>query len=165
MSLMIFSGSSVFGLSFDKNRQIAQASGRFAHHRTLGAILPATAAEQRDDAALRIELARRANQVFQRIVGVRVIDDHKKRLTQIDALESPGNAFQIANARLDDFVRKPQRLRRANRCKNVVDVDAPNQRRRNLHFAFRRLRRERQTGKRKLKFLRGDVCAPIPDRT
>ena len=87
---------------------VAHAARGLAHQRTLAAIAVAAAAEQRDDAAGGMQLARRGQQVAQRVVGVRVIHDHQERLAQVDALEAAGHGAEFANARLDDFARKAQ---------------------------------------------------------
>ena len=78
---------------------------------------------------------------------MRVVDNNKERLPKIDALKSAGNALEILDPGGDDFVGNLERLRRADRGKNVVNIDAPDEPRRNLHFAFRRLRRERESAK------------------
>src|SRR5215472_11161385 len=81
-----------------QNRQVDQPAGDFSHDGALGAIFQSAAAEERNDASFRIQLAGSANQVFQRIVCVRVVDDYKKRLPLVDALKAPGNTFEIVNA-------------------------------------------------------------------
>ncbi len=54
---------------------IARAPGRLAHQRALGAVAVAATAKQGDDAPGGVELPRGGQQVTQRVVGVRIIDD------------------------------------------------------------------------------------------
>ena len=63
------------GLSDVTIDEIAQPRGDGAHQRPLRAIAIAAAAEHRDQPAGR-ERPRRLEQVLQRVVGVRVVDDH-----------------------------------------------------------------------------------------
>src|SRR6266699_2895132 len=92
------------GIVARKNRQVAQPAGDFPHHRPLGSVFFAAASEERDDSALGIQLARRSNQVFQCIVGVRIIDNHQKRLAQVDPLETPRDALEVADSVPNHFV-------------------------------------------------------------
>src|SRR4029077_4309783 len=96
-----------------KNGEIAEPPGDFAHYRPLGAVLGAATAKERDDAALGVQFARGANQAFERVISVRVIDNDQVRLALIDALKSAGHTFEIPDTRLDDFIGKAQRLRGA----------------------------------------------------
>ena len=96
-----------------ENREIAEAAGKFAHDGALGAVARTAAAKERDDSALGIKLAGSADQVFKRVVGVRIIHHDQKGLSLIHALEAARNGFQIAYARLDDFVGKTKRDARA----------------------------------------------------
>ena len=52
-----------------QDRKVAQTSRHFAHDWTFGAVFPAAAAEERDDAPFGVEFARRANEIFERVVG------------------------------------------------------------------------------------------------
>ena len=71
--------------------EIAAASGRLAHQRTLGAVAIAAATEHCDDSggrsAARDELAGQGGEIAQRIVGMSIVHDHGERLAAIDALE------------------------------------------------------------------------------
>jgi hypothetical protein len=75
-------------------------AGGLAHQRALGAIAIASAAEQRDDfappaaGAARNKIASQRGEVAERIVGVRVVHNHRERLAAIDALKAPGNALR-----------------------------------------------------------------------
>ena len=50
----------------------------------------------------------------QRVIGMRIVHHHEKFLAEIDVLEAPGDAFEIADAGFDDLVGYAQRLRGAN---------------------------------------------------
>src|ERR1700730_980348 len=125
-----------------KNGEITEPPGNFAHNRPLGAVLGAATTKERNDAALGVQFARGANQAFERVVRVCVIDDDKVRLALINALESARHTFKISDARFDRFIGKAERLRYANGSKNVVHVDAPHQAGGDLDFAVRCLRGE-----------------------
>ena len=62
-SLMILSGSSLRGLSAGQHDHVAHAARGFAHQRALAAIAVAAATEQRDDAAVGMQFARRRQQI------------------------------------------------------------------------------------------------------
>ena len=136
---------------------VARASGRLSHQRTLGAVPVAAATEQRDDAARGIEFLRGGQQVAQRIIGVRVIHNHQKRLAQIDALEAARHGGKLRNSRGDDFARKVQRHARADGGENIVNVDSPHQMRVDFDFSRWGFGRAFDAGKRKRGFARGDV--------
>jgi len=106
MSLIIFSGSSLRGLSLERMVRSPQPAGDFPHNGSLGPVLFAAAAKQRDDPGLGIQLARRSNQILQCIVGVRIIDDHQEGLPEIDSLETPRNALEIPDAVFNRIIRK-----------------------------------------------------------
>src|SRR5438067_4578317 len=88
---------------------------------------------------------------------MRVVHDHQKRLTHINALEAPGDAFQILEALLDDFIRKAKSLGGANCGEQVVDVDPSDEPRLHPQFSLGRMGGETQPLETKLKFACGDV--------
>ena len=80
--------------------QIAQSRRHGTHQRPLRAIAIAAAAEDRDQTALR-QRPRRLEQVLQRIVGVRVVDDDAHVVGRgRHHLESAGDAVESGDAGL-----------------------------------------------------------------
>ena len=75
---------------------------------------------------------------------MRVIHDHQKWLALIHALEPPGNALQILDSFLDDFVGKAERLPRANGGEQVVHIDPAHEPRSHFQSSVWRLRGEMQ---------------------
>ncbi len=88
---------------------------------------------------------------------MRIIDDHQEWLAEIDALKTTRYAFQIADAALNRFIRKPQRLRRSNRGKQVVNIDPADEPGDHVHFSIRGMGAKCQTVEGQLKFLRGYI--------
>src|SRR5258708_21840734 len=88
---------------------------------------------------------------------MREINNYQERLAQVHALESARNILQIANSLFDGLVGNSRSLRGSNRRQNIVDVDASDQRRRDLQLAVWCLRGKPETGERQLKFFGGDV--------
>src|ERR1700752_1655589 len=84
---------------------------------------------------------------------MRVVHDHQEWLAEIHTLKPPGNRLQVPDPRLDDVVRKSQPDRRSDCRKNIVDVDASDQRRLRLNRSIRRLRGEVQSAETQLKLL------------
>ena len=96
ISSMIRSGSSLRGLSEVTIDQVAEARGDGAHQRALRAIAIAAAAEHGDDAAGR-ERPRGLEQVLQRVVGMRVVDDDADVVGGVGHdLEPAGHVLQAA---------------------------------------------------------------------
>ena len=111
--------------------EIAAAPGGFAHQRALGAIAIAAAAEDGDHlaAAAGNEFAGKRGEIAQRVVGVGVIHHHGEGLAGVHALEASGHAGQPLNPAGNGFRRAVARERRSGRGEDVVDVDAPDERR------------------------------------
>src|SRR6266700_300816 len=87
-----------------QNGKVRKPATDFAHDRALGAVFAAATPEKGDYAALWIQLARSLNQILERIVGMRKINDDKERLAHVHALKAARNTYQRANSRFDDFI-------------------------------------------------------------
>ena len=91
---MMRSGSSLRGLSDVTIDEVAQPRRDRAHQRALGAIAIAAAAEDRDDPAGR-QRTRGLEQVLERVVGVRVVDDDADVVAgSRDDLEAAGDVLE-----------------------------------------------------------------------
>src|SRR5258708_4025193 len=88
---------------------------------------------------------------------MREINNHQERLAHVHALESARNILQIVNSLFDGLVGNSRSLRGSNGRQNIVDVDASNQRRRDLQLAVWCLRSKPKSGERQLEFFGGDV--------
>ena len=71
---------------------------------------------------------------------MRVINNHQKRLSFIDLLETPRHQFKICDSMFNFRSRDFKRNRGADRAQDVVNIDAPDQRRARLDFPGGRLR-------------------------
>src|SRR6202008_3379503 len=114
-----------------------------------------------------IQFARGLDQIFQRIISMRKVHNRQKWLSHIHALKSSRNTLQGVKSFFDNLVRNASGLRCPHRRQNIVDVDAPHQRRSNLQFSLWSIRGELKAVKRELKFLRGDVSRvfdPVGER-
>ena len=87
------------GIVAGGHNKIAAFARGLAHLGALGAVAIAAAAEKRDHARAgsRGHLAGERGEVAQRVVGVRVVDDHRERLARIDGLEAAGNGPEGGN--------------------------------------------------------------------
>lgn len=149
------------GIVVRKNGEVAEAARDFAHDRALGTVFAPAAAEEGDGAALGIQFAGGADETFESVIGVSVIDDNEKGLAEIDALEAAWDAFEIADAGFDDVIGKAESLGRADGSEQIVDVDAADEWRSDLQLSVGSLRGERKALKRELEFAGGDVSGGI----
>ena len=82
-----------------KHDEIAAVARGFAHQGALGAVAVATATEYGDDAtrtaALVQKIVRDCRQVTDGVVGVRIVDDHGKGLTEVEPLETTGDVRDL----------------------------------------------------------------------
>src|ERR1051325_1037029 len=105
---------------------IAQRSGRFTHRRALAAITISATAKQRDDSPLSY-FTRRSENIQQRIIRVRVIDDDCEIAIVRHTLKSSGGASAFRQGFRDDIKRVAERQATRDGCKRVVDMGRPNQ--------------------------------------
>src|SRR6185437_5060467 len=116
------------------DRDVGELGRDPAHQRALAAVAVAAAAEDADHAALR-QVARRAEDVLERIGRVGVVDEHGERLPLVDRLEAPGYSAQFPDAVGDRVVRDLQQACRGDRAEHVLDVEAAAQSRLELDSA------------------------------
>ncbi len=105
--------------------EVASLARGVAHLGALGAVAIAAAAEERDDAAagFRGQLARESDEVAQRVVGVRVVDDHGKGLARIDGLKAAGDGCETRDG-FDEMIEgNAAGMRGGERGEQVEDVD------------------------------------------
>ncbi len=125
-----------------EHHKIAALARRLAHQRTFGSIAIPPAAEKRDDSAFESgaghKLPSQRRQIAQRIVRVRVIDDHCERLPTIYPLKPPRNARQIEDSFRNRLCGTIARVPRSRRRQHVVHIHVPNQRRPHRHCSRRR---------------------------
>ena len=126
---MMRCGSSLRGLSEVTTMTSLNRSGDGTHERTLRAIAIAAAAEHRDETPVR-QRARGLQQVPQRVVGMRVVDDDRDFVFRARYdLEAARHAVERRQSTLDRVERQPERGRRGDRRENVVDVGPADERR------------------------------------
>src|SRR5206468_1030500 len=99
------------------------ACRRLPHQGTLGAVAVPAAPEQRNH-ALGIQTARRRDHVAQRVVSMRVVDNHKKGLTLVNTLEASRHGRKLSDSLRDRFRRNLVGKTHAASREYVVDVDA-----------------------------------------
>ncbi len=90
-----------------------------------------------------------------------VIHNHQKRLPLVNSLETPRNIFKIRDALFDFRNGNFQPDSCADGRKYVVNVDFSNERRTNLNFPCRSLRREFKAAEIQCEFLRGQIRAAL----
>ena len=103
------------------DRTIGERRGDAAHQRALLAVAVAAGAE--DDDHTTAELARRLQDVLERIRRVRVVDDHRKRLARVDRLEAAGDTGNRLDARADRSLVDPELASGPDRAERVGAVE------------------------------------------
>ena len=117
--------------------EVAALACGFAHLGALGAVAIAAAAEDSDDALARLRrhLARKCGQIAQRVVGVRVVDDHGEGLAGIDRLKAAGNRLERGNCGDKIAECDAARVCRCEGGEQIEDVDFAGEMRSDLRAA------------------------------
>ena len=105
--------------------EIAAFARCLTHFGALGAVAIAAAAEERDDARAGSsgDLAGERSQIAERVVGMRVVDDHGEWLARIDGLEAAGNGLERWNRTGEMRERNAARVGGGEGREKVEDVD------------------------------------------
>ena len=104
------------------DRDIGELGGDPAHDRPLPPVAVAAAAEHAHDAVGR-DLARRVQDVLERLGLVRVVDDDCERLARIDRLEPSRHSAECRDTVRDRLVVDRQQARDGDGGKDVFDVE------------------------------------------
>src|SRR6185295_4824012 len=133
-----------------ENYDVAQTARGLTHRRSLRPVAITATPKHRDDLSLH-HLARRAQDIQQRIVTVRVINDDRESSVMHHALETSRRAGTFFERGCYDVEAVTERESARDRRECVVDVRWTNQRR--MKIAFTRGRRESKahTTQRKLR--------------
>ena len=138
---MIASGSSERGLSEVITARLASSDADATHQRPLQRIAITAAAEGADQLA-RGQPARRAEDVLERVGGVRVVDEDAEVLAFVDRLHPPGHGVGGGKSGRRLVEVDPEREDGADRGQRVLDVEVPGKRQ--PHRSYRAVRAERE---------------------
>ena len=105
--------------------EIAAFARRLTHFGALGTVAIAATAEERDDARAGSggDLAGERGQIAERVVGVRVVDDHGEWLAGVDGLEAAGNGLERWNSGGEMRERNAARVSGSEGGEKIEDVD------------------------------------------